>query len=127
MATAIQKQRTTRQVARRARGASQAVAIAFVVFEDNAGDYRWAILDSRGENLAQSETFATYDGARKAAEVIRDAAGSSQLERRPADRPVDLVARREATRAHDDSDAERWLDESESFDSEAVTPWPGER
>ena len=122
MATATQKQRTTRHDARRVKATSDPVAIAFVVLEDNAGDYRWSILDSRGESLAQSNrTFVTYDAARQAAATIRNAAGSARLEQRPVDHPVDLAARREATWAVDDSDAERWLDEGGSLHSEAVT------
>ncbi len=127
MATATQKKRTTRQVGRRIKDASEAAAIEFAVFEDNAGDYRWSIVDSHGGSLAQSGTFETYEAARKAAGAVRDAAGSSRFEQRPADRPVDLTARRAATRARDDSDAERWLDEGGSFDSEAVRQWAAER
>jgi uncharacterized protein YegP (UPF0339 family) len=104
MVTATPQQRTSRQVGRGAKDASESVAIAFVVFEDNAGDYRWSIRDSRGESLAQSGTFATYDAAHTAAGAVRDAAGSSRLEPKPADPPPDVVAGRAATRAHDDSD-----------------------
>jgi hypothetical protein len=44
---------------------------------------------------------------------VRDGAGSAQFQvRQAADSPVDLVARREAAIARDDSDAERWLDEA---------------
>jgi len=128
MATATERARAARQVGRRAEAASESEAITFLVFQDNGGNYRWSIVDSRGESLAQSGTFATYDAAHTAAGVVRDAAGSSRFEHRPAaDRPVDLLARREAIRAHDASDAERWLDEGGSFNSEAVRQWPAER
>ena len=111
MATATQEARLARQVARRAEALSNSAAMKFVVFEDNGGDYRWTILGGAGESLAQSGTFSTYIDAEQAARVVRDGAGSTRFERRPADRPVDLVARRKAAVARDDSDAARWLDE----------------
>lgn len=111
MATATQKARIARQIARRAEAVSNSAAMKFLVFEDNGGDYRWTILGGGGESLAQSGTFSTYIDAEQAARVVRDGAGSTRFERRPADRPVDLVARRNAADARDDSDAGRWLDE----------------
>lgn len=36
-------------------------------------------------------------------------------------RPVDFAARRSATVAQDDSDAERWVDDGGSFSGEGVT------
>lgn len=98
MATATQKGRTTRQVARPVKVASDTGAIAFVVAQDNAGDYRWSIVDSGGESLAQSGAFATYHAAHGAAGLIRDAAGSSRFE-----------------------DAEPWLDKNGSPDNGAAT------
>jgi uncharacterized protein YegP (UPF0339 family) len=129
MATAKKQARaTTRHFGRSATAASQSAAIEFVVIEDNSGDYHWTILDSGGESVAQSKRFASYDDAEQAARVVRDGAGWARFERRAAtDRPVDLVARREATAARDDSDAERWLDEGGSFGSEAVAKWPAGR
>jgi uncharacterized protein YegP (UPF0339 family) len=128
MATATKKTRGARQVARRADAASESEAIKFLVFEDNGGDYHWTILGSDGESLAQSVSFATYDDAQQAARIVRDGAGSARFERRAgSDRPVDLVARREAAIARDDSDAERWLDEGGSFSSERVAKWPAGR
>ena len=59
-------------------------ALKFVVYEDNSGDFRWTILDSGGESLALSGGFASYDDARKAADVVRDGARSAQFENRPA-------------------------------------------
>jgi uncharacterized protein YegP (UPF0339 family) len=125
MATATTKARAARQVVRQALAVSESAAMKFLVFEDNAGDYRWMILGGRGdESLAQSGTFPTYEDAAHDARVVRDGAGSARFESRPgSDRPVDLVARREAAVARDDSDAERWLDEGGSFSSEAVTQW----
>jgi uncharacterized protein YegP (UPF0339 family) len=84
MATATQKERTARQVARRAKAAS--AAVTFLVVEDNGGSYRWTIVDGHGESLAQSSgTFATHDAANNAANVVRDAANPSSAKRK--DRP----------------------------------------
>jgi hypothetical protein len=80
MATATQKERTARQVARRAKAAS--AAVTFLVVEDNGGDYRWMIVDGHGESLAQSGTFATYDAANNAASVVRDAASPNGAKRK---------------------------------------------
>ncbi len=75
MATATQKERTARQVARRAKAA--AAAVTFLVVEDNGGNYRWTIVDGHGESLAESGIFATHDAANAAASVVRDAANPS--------------------------------------------------
>jgi uncharacterized protein YegP (UPF0339 family) len=83
MATATQKERTARQVARRAKAAS--AAVTFLVVEDNAGTYRWTIVDGHGESLAESGIFATYDAANTAANVVRDAANPSSAKTK--DRP----------------------------------------
>jgi uncharacterized protein YegP (UPF0339 family) len=110
MATATQKERAARQVARRAKAAA---VITFAVFEDNGGDYRWKIVDGGGESLAQSGTFASYDDARKAASVVHDGARTARFGHPPA---ADLAARGETARVLDDfvlddSDAGRWLDD----------------
>jgi uncharacterized protein YegP (UPF0339 family) len=125
MATATKQTKAARQVARRAAAVSESATIEFLVFEDNGGDYHWAILGRGGESLARSVPFATYEDAAHAARAVRDGAGSARFQRRPsADGPTDLVARREAAIARDGSDAGRWLDEGGSFSSEAVTRWP---
>lgn len=122
MATATNNSRANRQVARRAAVGSESVAITFLVFEDNGGGYCWSIRGSDGESLAQSGRYATRDDAAHAARVVRDGAGSARFEAGAApDRPVDLVARRSATAAREDSDAERWLDEGGSFSGDTVT------
>jgi hypothetical protein len=127
MATATQKERAARQVARRAKAASESAAITFLVIEDNSGRYRWTILDGGGESLAQSGAFGTYDAAHDAAGVVRDAAGSARFEPRPAaERAPTFMARPKATKSADDSDPERWLDEG-SRDGEAVRPWRSSR
>ena len=100
MATATQKERAARQVARRAKAAA---VLTFVVFEDNGGDYRWTILDGTGDRLAQSRTFASYDDARAAAAVVRDRARGARF-----GRPAAGLA---AGRVVDDADDGNWVDE----------------
>jgi uncharacterized protein YegP (UPF0339 family) len=76
MATATKKAGAVRQVVRRASAVSAPAANRYLVFEDNGGDFRWTILGSDGESLAQSGTFATYHDAQQAAAIVRDGAGS---------------------------------------------------
>jgi uncharacterized protein YegP (UPF0339 family) len=128
MATAPKKVRDAARVAGRVSAASNSAPIEFLVFEDNGGDFHWTIVRSGGESLAQSGPFATHEDASHAAQVVRDGAGSARFGARPrSDGPVDLVARRDAAQARDDSEAERWLDEGGSFSSEAVAKWPAQR
>jgi uncharacterized protein YegP (UPF0339 family) len=120
MATATKKVRAARPIGRRARDVSKSASLEFLVFEDNGGSYHWAIFSAGGESLAQSGSFASYDEAAHAGGYVRDGAESARFERRAAgNRPVDLLARREAV-AREDSDAGRWLDEGGSFRGEAV-------
>jgi hypothetical protein len=127
MATATKNGRPARRAPRRAKVVPGSAELEFLVFEDNGGDYRWTIVDGAGERLVQSGSFAFYDEAERAACVVRDKAGSAQLERRARDdSPIDLAARRDAG-SGDDSDAERWLDEGGSFSNEAEARWPAPR
>jgi uncharacterized protein YegP (UPF0339 family) len=122
VATATQKSRPNRQVTRRAASRSESAAITFLVFEDNGGDYCWTILGSDGESLGRSKPYATREDAADAARVVRDGAGAGRFELHAApDGPVELMARRSAAVARDDSDAERWLDEGGSISGGAVT------
>ncbi len=122
MATATKSSRANRQVARRAAAGSESVAITFLVFEDNGGTYCWTIRGSDGETLAHSGRYATREDAAHAARVVRDGAGSARFEAGAVtNRPIDLVARRSATAAREDSDAERCLDEGGSLSGETVT------
>ena len=73
--------------------------------------------------LWESGSFASYDLAEHAAHHVRDGAAMARFDTRAVEaQPVDLVARRDAS--NDDSDAERWLDEGSSFNSDAVAKWP---
>jgi uncharacterized protein YegP (UPF0339 family) len=118
MATATKKSRVSRQIARRVGVVSGSAAITFLVFEDNGGSYCWTLLGTDGESLAQSRPYATHEEAAHAARAVRDGAGSARFE---AGAAIDLVARRRAAAAREDSDAERWWDEGGSFSSQRVT------
>jgi hypothetical protein len=121
MATATKKSRGSRQAPRHTRVVSGSAAITFLVFEDNGGSHCWTVLGPNGESLAHSRPYGTHEEAAHAARVVRDGARSARFEGGAAmDLPVDLVARRSAAVARDDSDAERWLDEGGSFSGEKV-------
>ena len=126
MATAAKKSRGAGQLARLARGARGPGSMEFVVFEDNGGAYRWRIVAGDGAALAQSGSFASFDRAEHAAQLVREGAASASFDRRAGEvGPVDLAARRD--RPSDELDAERWLDEGGNFSSEAVARWPAQR
>jgi uncharacterized protein YegP (UPF0339 family) len=128
VATAIQKSWANRQVTRRAASRSESPAITFLVFEDNGGEYCWTILGSDGESLAHSRPYATRDDAAHAARVVRDGAGAGRFELHAApDGPIELMARRSAAVARDNSASERRLDEGGGINGEAVTQWPARR
>jgi len=126
MATATKKTRAAGQVARGAGGVSGPALMEFLIFEDNGGGYHWTIVGVGSESLVESGSFAYYDEAEHAARVVREGAGSARCGGRAArDRPVDLVARRQAPTG-DDPDAERWLDEGGGFSIEEVAKWQAE-
>jgi uncharacterized protein YegP (UPF0339 family) len=125
MATAT-KQPAADWLARRARAVGAPPPLQFVIFEDNGGAYRWRLLAGDGATLAQSGSFASYDRAEHAARQVRDGAASARFDHHARDvSPVDLAAHRAGP--SDELDAERWLDESGSFSSEAVARWPAQR
>jgi uncharacterized protein YegP (UPF0339 family) len=125
MGTAPKRSRAAKQLARRA-DANVAASMEFLVIEDNGGAYHWRLRAGDGATLAQSGGFASYRDAEHAAQQVRGGAVSARFQPRAVDAvPIDLSARREAP--NDDSDAERWLDEGGSFNSEAVAKWPQPR
>ena len=90
MATAT---KTTRAVSSNGRGAVDTTRSAprvFRIFENNGGDYQWAIESASGEILAMSGAFASYEAAETAATCVRDGASAAKLEKRAAngDSPV---------------------------------------
>jgi uncharacterized protein YegP (UPF0339 family) len=121
MATATKKARAPR---RTSGGGGRSTDLEFLVFEDNNGDHRWAILTSSGEQLAQSPCFASYEDAQAAARRIHDGAGSARFERHEvAALPVDLDTRRGAV-SRDNLDAERWLDEGGAYSAAVAVELP---
>ena len=104
-----------------ARAGSEQASMKFRVDEDNGGRYHWMIVADGGETLVRSAGFGSYEDANQAAGRVHRGASHASFEDRPgAQSPVALSARRDAG-SHDDSDAERWLDEGGSFTREAVT------
>jgi uncharacterized protein YegP (UPF0339 family) len=126
MATATKKSGVGRRRPNRAAGARKPASMEFLVFQDNGGAYHWRIVAGDGATLPESGSFASYDLAEQAAHHVRDGAALARFGARAVDAPpVDLVARRHAS--NDDSDAERWLDEGGSFNSDAAAKWPARR
>ena len=119
MGTAPKKSGATRQRARRPADANVPAPMEFVIFEDNGGCYHWRLRAGDGAIFAQSGSFGSYDDAEQAARLVRSGAVSARFAFRAAESlPVDLSARRDASR--ENSDAERWLDEGRSFSLEPV-------
>ena len=65
---------------------AEAGRLESLVFEDNGGEYYWAIVSGNGTTLAQSGCFASFDAAEQAAIRVRDGAASARLESRGAER-----------------------------------------
>ena len=52
----------------------------FVVYPDAAGKYRWKLVASNGQTTASSgESFSSKSSARKAAEGVKNSAGSADV------------------------------------------------
>lgn len=53
----------------------------FVIYRDSAGNYRWRLVASNGQTVASSgEAFDSHSNAKRAAENVRDNAGSATVE-----------------------------------------------
>ncbi len=53
----------------------------FVVYRDSGGNYRWRLVARNGQTIASSgEAFDSQSNARRAAENVRDNAGSATVE-----------------------------------------------
>jgi uncharacterized protein YegP (UPF0339 family) len=70
MATATKKG----HVAGPRRTAADAAPLAFVISQENRGDYLWEIVDSGGTAVVQSGGFASRDDAERAAHDVHDSA-----------------------------------------------------
>lgn len=53
----------------------------FVIYADTSGKYRWRLVSGNGQTVASSgEPFDSQSNARRAAENVRDNAGSAEVE-----------------------------------------------
>ncbi len=53
----------------------------FVVYKDSGGKYRWRLVAGNGQTVGSSgEAFESQSNARRAAENVRDSAGSATVE-----------------------------------------------
>ena len=52
----------------------------FEVFEDNAGDFRWRLIASNGELIAQSEGYTQKHNAKSGAQAVKAAAADAVIE-----------------------------------------------
>jgi uncharacterized protein YegP (UPF0339 family) len=75
-------------------GLSASATMRFLVFEDNGGGYHWTILVNGGECLVQSGSFASYDEAEQAAQIVRDGASTAVFEKPAGDAVRASPARR---------------------------------
>jgi uncharacterized protein YegP (UPF0339 family) len=82
---------------RKARAAPSSLpepaAMAFVVYEDNAGGYHWRIVADGGETLVRSASFGSYEDAKQAAWTVHRGASRATFEQSsenppPADLPA---------------------------------------
>ena len=56
------------------------MAWKFEVYPDTRGEYRWRLIASNGQNVASSgEAFDSKANAKRAAENVRDNAGSASI------------------------------------------------
>jgi hypothetical protein len=80
MATATKKDHTARSRVAAARAVSGTSSLAFLIDQDNSGDYHWEIVDSRGTVLVHSGSFASPDDAERAARHVQRGAGTARFE-----------------------------------------------
>jgi uncharacterized protein YegP (UPF0339 family) len=53
----------------------------FVIYKDTGGKYRWRLVAGNGQTVASSgEAFGSQSNARRAAENVKDNAGSATIE-----------------------------------------------
>ena len=79
MATAAMKARVNTGANGGTVVAPELVSMAFLIVEDNGGDYHWTLLDRDGNSLARSPSFASYLDAENAARGVLAGAGSARL------------------------------------------------
>jgi uncharacterized protein YegP (UPF0339 family) len=77
MATATKKVHAARSPA---RAVSESSSLAFLINQDNGGDYHWEIVDSGGKSLVQSGGFASQNDAERAARHVYEGVSSALFE-----------------------------------------------
>lgn len=87
MATAAKESRGARQASRRARDQHEKGSMAFLIVEDNGGEYRWMIV-AGDETLVYSGSLALYEGAEQAPRRVRHHAVSALLDHCPGEAPA---------------------------------------
>jgi uncharacterized protein YegP (UPF0339 family) len=85
MATATKKVHVAGSRARNAAPASEAASLAFVISQDNRGDYLWEIVDAGGKALVRAGGFACRDDAERAARYVHKSARLAQFGPRDLD------------------------------------------
>jgi len=75
MATATKKIRAARSPA-----PAEAASLEFLIYRDNGGDYHWEIVDSSGDSLVHSRSFASEHDAEGAARYVYQGARSAHFE-----------------------------------------------
>ncbi len=63
-------------------------SLAFVISQDNGGDYLWEIVDSAGNAVIRSGGFPSHDDAERAAHHVHDAARLAHFARRDTESAV---------------------------------------
>jgi uncharacterized protein YegP (UPF0339 family) len=74
MATATKKVHAARSRARNAAPVPDRAPLAFVISQENGGDYLWEIVDRGGTTLVHAGGFASRDDAERAAHRVHDSA-----------------------------------------------------
>jgi uncharacterized protein YegP (UPF0339 family) len=92
MATATKKAHAAPSPANGVRRVSEPASLAFRTYRDNVDNYHWEIVDSGGEALAQSGSFASHDDAERAARDVHEGVRSAPFESRVAKEPHTVVA-----------------------------------
>jgi len=75
MATATKKVNAARSPATAATA-----SLEFLIYRDNGGDYHWEIVDSSGDSLVHSTSYASQDDAEGAARYVYRGAHSARFE-----------------------------------------------
>src|SRR5207245_4740216 len=79
-ATATKKVRAAGSLDRTSPAVPEAASLEFRIYLDNGGRYSWEIVDVGGKSLAHSASFASRDGAERAARLVYEGARSARFD-----------------------------------------------